>query len=47
MSRSFKTPEAANHHFFVYGPEAITVPDALGPYCSLVEPGKWVVSAPL
>lgn len=47
VSRSFHTPEAANRHFFVHGPEAITVPDALRLYCSLVEPGKRVVSMPL
>ena len=47
VSRSFRTPEAANQHFFVQGPEAITIPDALRLYCSLVEPGKRVVSMPL
>jgi hypothetical protein len=47
VSRSFRTPEAANRHFFVYGPEAITIPGALRLYCSLVEPGKRVVSMPL
>ena len=47
VSRSFRTPEAANRHFFVHGPEAITIPDALRMYCSLVEPGKRVVSVPL
>jgi hypothetical protein len=31
----------------VRGPEAITIPDALRLYCSLVEPGKRVVSMPL
>jgi uncharacterized protein YbjT (DUF2867 family) len=47
VSRSFRTPEAANRHFFVQGPEAITIPDALRLYCWLVEPGKRVVSMPL
>jgi NADH dehydrogenase len=47
VSRSFRTPEAANRHFFVHGPEAITIPDALRLYCSLAEPGKRVVSVPL
>jgi uncharacterized protein YbjT (DUF2867 family) len=46
-SRSFRTPEAANRTFFVHGPEAITIPEALRLYCSLVEPGKRVVSMPL
>ncbi len=47
VSRSFRTPQAANRIFFVHGPEAITIPDALGLYCSLVEPGKQVVTMPL
>lgn len=47
VSRSFRTPEAANRHFFVHGPEGSTIPDALHLYCSLVEPGKRVVSMPL
>ncbi|MDQ3865079.1 MAG: NAD(P)H-binding protein [Actinomycetota bacterium] len=47
VSRSFRTPEAANRTFFVHGPEATTIPDALRLYCSLVEPGKRVVSMPL
>src|SRR3712207_487145 len=47
VSRSFRRPEAANRHFFVHGPEGITIPDALRLYCSLVEPGKRVVSVPL
>jgi uncharacterized protein YbjT (DUF2867 family) len=47
VSRSFRVSEAANRVFFVHGPEAITIPDALRAYCSLVEPGKRVVSLPL
>jgi hypothetical protein len=47
VSRSFRTPEAANWSFFVHGPEAITIPDALRLYCSVVEPGRRVVSMPL
>jgi uncharacterized protein YbjT (DUF2867 family) len=47
VSRSFREPEAVNRTFFVHGPEAITIPDALRLYCSLVEPGKRVVSMPL
>ena len=31
----------------MHGPEAITIPDALRLYCSLVKPGKRVVSLPL
>ena len=47
VSQSFRMPEAANRQFFVHGPEAITIPDALRLYCSLVEPGKRVVTLPL
>jgi NADH dehydrogenase len=47
VSRSFRTPEAANRSLFVHGPEAVTIPDALRFYCSVVEPGKRVVSVPL
>ena len=47
VSRSFQIPAAANRTFFVHGPEAITIPDALRLYCSLVEPAKRVVSLPL
>jgi uncharacterized protein YbjT (DUF2867 family) len=47
VSRSFQTPKVANRIFFVHGPEAITIPHALRLYCSLVEPGKRVVSMPL
>ncbi len=45
--RALQSPEAANREFFVQGPEAITIPDALRLYCRLVEPGKRVVSLPL
>ncbi len=47
VSRSFRTPEAANRSFFVHGPDAVTIPDALRLYCSMVEPGKRVVTVPL
>ena len=47
VSVAFRTPEAANRTFSVHGPEAVTIPDALRLYCSLVEPGKRVVSVPL
>jgi len=47
VSRAFRTPEAANRTLFVHGPEGITIPDALRLYCSLVQPGKRVVSMPL
>ena len=47
VSRAFRTSQAANRHFFVHGPEGITIPDALRLYCSLIEPPKRVVSMPL
>lgn len=45
VSRSFDTPEAVNRTFYVHGPEAISIPDALRLYCSLVEPGTRYGSA--
>lgn len=47
VSKSFRTPEAANRTFFVHGPEPVEIPDALRLYCSLVQPDKRVVTAPL
>ena len=47
VSRSFRTPAAANRSLVVHGPEAITMADALRLYCSLVEPGTRVVAVPL
>ena len=47
VSRSFQILEAANRYFFVHGPEAVTIPNALRLYGSLVEPGMRVVSMPL
>jgi uncharacterized protein YbjT (DUF2867 family) len=47
VSRAFRLPEAANRDFFVHGPEAVTIPDALGLYCKLVQPGTRVVTVSL
>ena len=47
VSRAFRIPEAANRDFFVHGPEAVTIPDALGLYGKLVKPGTRVVTVPL
>ena len=47
VSRAFRLPEAANRDFFIWGPEALTIPDALRLYCSLVRPGTRVVTVPL
>ena len=47
VSRAFRLPETANRDFFIWGPQAVTIPDALRRYCSLVEPGTRVVTVPL
>ncbi len=47
VSRAFRTPAAANRQLFARGPEAITIPDALRLYCSIVEPGTRVITLPL
>jgi uncharacterized protein YbjT (DUF2867 family) len=47
VSRSFRLPEAANRDFFIWGPEAVTIPEALRLSCSLVEPGTRVATVPL
>ncbi len=47
VSRALRTPDAANRHCFVHGPEAITMADALRLYCRVVEPGKRVITLPL
>ncbi|MBE3559362.1 MAG: NAD(P)H-binding protein [Ktedonobacteraceae bacterium] len=46
VSASFRTPLAANQRFFVYGPEAMTLADALRTYCRLLEPDKEVTVTP-
>lgn len=47
VSKSFQLPEAANKRFFVYGPEALTMTEALKKYCSIVHPGVKVSSIPI
>jgi uncharacterized protein YbjT (DUF2867 family) len=47
VSRAFRLPEAANWDLFIWGPEAVTIPNALRHYCSLVQPGIRVVTVPL
>jgi uncharacterized protein YbjT (DUF2867 family) len=47
VSRAFRLPEAANRDFFIWGPEASTIPDALRLYCWLVQPGTRMVTVPL
>lgn len=47
ISKAFQLPEAANKRFFVYGPEALTMSEALEKYCSIVHPGVKVSSVPI
>jgi uncharacterized protein YbjT (DUF2867 family) len=47
VSRALRTPAAAGKHLFVFGPEAISIPDALRLYCRIVHGGKPVVTMPL
>ena len=47
VSLAFQVPDAANRDLFVHGPEAVTITEALGLYCSFVEPDKRVVTVPL
>lgn len=44
---AFRTPEAVNQTFYVQGPEAHTIKDALHLYCQLVHPDKRVVQMPI
>lgn len=47
VSKALATPQAAGKELFVFGPEPITIPDALRIYCRLVSGGKRVVTVPL
>lgn len=47
VSKAFQLPEAANKRFFVYGPEALTMSEALKKYCSIVHPRVKVSSVPI
>jgi len=46
VSRAYAIPEAANKRFFVYGPEAYTMREALTRYCAIVHPHVTVTSMP-
>jgi uncharacterized protein YbjT (DUF2867 family) len=46
VSRAYRSPEAANKLFYVYGPESISMRDALSLYCSIVCPGTKVRTIP-
>lgn len=47
VSRAFQVPAAANKIFYIQGPEALTLVDALRLYCSMLEPEKQVMTIPL
>jgi NADH dehydrogenase len=47
VSRAFQVPEAANKVFYIQGPEALTVAEALHLYCTMLEPEKQVTTIPL
>ena len=47
VSASLRTSDAANRVLRVRGPEPISIPEALGTYCSIAAPGTRVVSVPL
>lgn len=45
--RAFQEPEAVNKIFYIQGPEALTLVEALRLYCSMLEPEKRVMTIPL
>jgi uncharacterized protein YbjT (DUF2867 family) len=47
VSRSLKTPESAGRRLYVFGPEALTISEALHLYCRIAEGGKRVLTVPL
>ena len=47
VSRAFQEPEASNNTFYVQGPEALTLEEALRLYCSLLVPEAKVTTIPL
>ncbi len=47
VSRAFQEPLAANKTFYIQGPEALTLEEALRLYCSLLEPEAKVTTIPL
>jgi NADH dehydrogenase len=47
VSRAFQEPDASNKTFYVQGPEALTLEEALRLYCSLLAPSAKVTTIPL
>ncbi|MBK8049518.1 MAG: NAD(P)H-binding protein [Anaerolineales bacterium] len=46
VAKAYVTPAAANKTLHVFGPQAMTLRDALQTYCRLVNPGAKVASVP-
>ena len=38
VAEAYRQPKAANKRFYVHGPEALTVPEALRSYCRALHP---------
>ena len=47
VSRAFQLPEAANKRFFIYGPEAWTMSEAIKKYCLIVHPKVQISYIPI
>jgi NADH dehydrogenase len=47
VSRAFRVPGAAGTSLFVFGPEPVSIPDALRFYCRAVGGGQPVITVPL
>lgn len=47
VSKAYATPAAANKQFYIYGPDAYTMRQALEKYCALAQPGVAVGDLPL
>jgi uncharacterized protein YbjT (DUF2867 family) len=47
VSRAFQVPEATNKIFYIQGPEALSMVEALHLYCTMLEPEKQVTTIPL
>jgi uncharacterized protein YbjT (DUF2867 family) len=47
VSRAFQEPSAANKIFYIQGPEALTMAEALHLYCRMLEPKTRVTTIPL
>jgi uncharacterized protein YbjT (DUF2867 family) len=47
VAKAFATPAAANRDFYIHGPEALTLGQALGIYQQIVVPGKRLIAIPI